>query len=177
MLIIGNHNDENGENCSPKNTSPTASSIPRHLFPNNKFDSIQTTAIQPLKEAALAGLVLFHALRCTQNFTVSALIDRHRHQNSHILKLSVLISAQIDPIYVDVRIAPPCSGRLRQSSMWTYAFLFSSLMVAGDTLLPHRASVISSTRRTDTPAKYISMRGFLHTALPAAMPLNDGSFK
>ena len=31
-------------------------------------------------------------------------------------------------------------------------------MVEGDTLLPHRASVISSTRRTDTPARYISMR-------------------
>ena len=42
--------------------------------------------------------------------------------------------------------------------MWTYAFLFSSLMVDGDTLLPHRASVMSSTRRTDTPARYISMR-------------------
>ncbi len=38
-----------------------------------------------------------------------------------------------------------------------YAFLFSSLMVAGDTLLPQSASVMSSTRRTDTPAKYISM--------------------
>ena len=36
--------------------------------------------------------------------------------------------------------------------------MFSSLMVDGDTLLPHRASVISSTRRTDTPARYISMR-------------------
>ena len=49
-------------------------------------------------------------------------------------------------------------NRLRQSSMWTYAFLFSSLMVAEDTLLPHSASVISSTLRTETPARYISMR-------------------
>ena len=48
--------------------------------------------------------------------------------------------------------------RFRQSSMWTYAFLFSSLMVEGETLLPQRASVMSSTRRTDTPARYISMR-------------------
>ena len=31
-------------------------------------------------------------------------------------------------------------------------------MVAGETLLPHRASVMSSTRRTETPARYISMR-------------------
>ena len=41
--------------------------------------------------------------------------------------------------------------------MWTYAFLFSSLMMEGE-MLPHNASVMSSTRRTDTPAKYISMR-------------------
>ena len=40
----------------------------------------------------------------------------------------------------------------------TYAFLFRSLMVEGETLLPQRASVISSTRRTDTPARYISIR-------------------
>ena len=31
-------------------------------------------------------------------------------------------------------------------------------MVAGETLLPRRASVMSSTRRTETPARYISMR-------------------
>ena len=41
--------------------------------------------------------------------------------------------------------------------LWTYAFLFSSLIVEEETLQPHSASVISSTRRTDTPARYISM--------------------
>jgi len=35
--------------------------------------------------------------------------------------------------------------------------LLSSLMVPGETLVPHKASVISSTLRTDTPAKYISI--------------------
>ena len=44
-------------------------------------------------------------------------------------------------------------------------------MVKGDTLLPHSASVMSSTRRTDTPARYISMRA------SAAMPLNDCGLK
>ena len=41
--------------------------------------------------------------------------------------------------------------------MCSYAFLFSSLIVEEETLQPHSASVISSTRRTDTPARYISM--------------------
>ncbi len=31
-------------------------------------------------------------------------------------------------------------------------------MVEGETLLPHRASVMSSVRRTETPARYISIR-------------------
>ena len=52
---------------------------------------------------------------------------------------------------------PPCNGRFRHSSIWTYAFLFNSLIVAADTFVPHSASVISSTRRTDTPARYISI--------------------
>ena len=41
------------------------------------------------------------------------------------------------------------------TSPFIICLLYTS--VAGDTLLPHRASVISSTRRTDTPARYISM--------------------
>src|SRR5699024_10485871 len=60
--------------------------------------------------------------------------------------------------------------------MWTYAFLFSSLMVDGDTLLPHSAFVMSSTRRTDTPARYISMRAS-HAAFTAAIPFDNSSFK
>ena len=44
--------------------------------------------------------------------------------------------------------------------MWTYAFLFRSLIVGGDTWLPYNASVMFSTRRTETPARNISMRAF-----------------
>ena len=51
--------------------------------------------------------------------------------------------------------------------------MFSSLMVAEDTLLPYRASVISSTQHTATLARYI----FFYAALPAAIPLNNGCFK
>ena len=36
-------------------------------------------------------------------------------------------------------------------------FLFRSDTVDGDTRVPHSASVISSTRRTETPARYISI--------------------
>ena len=60
--------------------------------------------------------------------------------------------------------------------MWTYAFLFSSLLVAGDTLLPQRASVISSTRLTYTCRVHLN-ESFFHTALPTAISLNDSGLK
>src|SRR5215469_11528819 len=41
--------------------------------------------------------------------------------------------------------------------MVPYIFLFRSDTVEGDTRVPHNASVMSSTRRTDTPARYISI--------------------
>ncbi len=82
-----------------------------------------------------SGDVTLHVPRLKGVSFETAIIERYRRRESSVEK-----------------------GRLRQSSMWTYAFLFSSLMVAGDTLLPHRASVISSTLRTETPVRYISMR-------------------
>ena len=39
--------------------------------------------------------------------------------------------------------------------------------------LPHRASVMSSTRRTDTPARYISNQRLLHRALTPPVALDD----
>ena len=50
-------------------------------------------------------------------------------------------------------------------------------MVDGDILLPQSASVMSSTRRTDPPARYHLNEGLFHTALPTAIPLNDSGLK
>src|SRR5699024_791417 len=76
------------------------------LVANHQLDSIQATATQPLEEADPAGLVLLHALGGTQNLTVSVFVHRNPHQNGHIFKLSAPISAQIDPIHIDIWIVP-----------------------------------------------------------------------
>ena len=76
------------------------------LVANNEFHSVQASAAEPLEEADPTGLVLFHALGGTKNLTGSVLIYRNRHQNGHIFKLSAPISAQVDPIHIDIRIAP-----------------------------------------------------------------------
>ena len=50
-------------------------------------------------------------------------------------------------------------------------------MVEGETLLPQRASVISSTRRTDTPSQVYFNKSLFYAALPAAIPLNNSSLE
>lgn len=51
-------------------------------------------------------------------------------------------------------------------------------MVPGDTLVPQRASVMSATRRTETPAKYISLDQCLFNgAFTTLVTLYDGSFE
>ena len=72
---------------------------------NNEFHAIQATPTEPLKEAYPSGLVLLHTLSGAQNLTISVLIDRNCHKNSNIFKLSAPVAAQVDPIYVDIRIS------------------------------------------------------------------------
>lgn len=50
------------------------------------------------------------------------------------------------------------SSALNRCFMFMYAFLLGLLMVPGDTLIHPKASLISSTWRTETPARYISTR-------------------
>ena len=50
-------------------------------------------------------------------------------------------------------------------------------MVAGETLLPHSASVMSSTRRTGNACQIHLDERLLYAALPAAIPFDDGSLE
>ena len=60
--------------------------------------------------------------------------------------------------------------------MWTYAFLFSSLMVERDLVAPKGLGNILYT--PDGYAGQIHLNeNLFHAVLPAAIPLNDGSLK
>ena len=80
------------------------------LVPNHQLDPVQATAAQPLKETDPAGLILFHSLGGTQNFTVSVLVYRNRHQYCHIFILSAPVPPQIDPVHIDVGIFAALQG-------------------------------------------------------------------
>src|SRR5699024_3743702 len=75
------------------------------LVANNEFHSVQATPAEPLEEADPAGLVLLHTLSGTQNLTISVLIDRNCHKNSYIFKFAAPVTAQVDPIHIDIRIS------------------------------------------------------------------------
>ena len=72
---------------------------------------------------------------------------------------------------------PPSKERFRQSSMWIYAFLFGSLMVDGDTLLPHSASVTFPPRAGRICQPIHLNESLSRAAFTAAIPLNDCSLK
>lgn len=69
--------------------------------------------------------------------------------------------------------------QLRQTmwDMWIYAFLFGSLMVDGDTLLPHSASVTFPPRAGRICQPIHLNESLSRAAFTAAIPLNDCSLK
>ena len=130
-----------------------------------------------MEEADPAGLVLLHALGGTKNLTVSVLIHRNRHQNGHIFKLSAPISAQVDPIHIDIRIAPTLQRAVPPILNVDIRFLVQ--LADGDRR--HLAAPQSLGNILHTPGGYTCQshlnESFFYTALPAAIPLNDGGFK
>ena len=147
------------------------------LVSNHQLDPVQATATQPLEEADPAGLVLFHALSGTQDLTVSILIDRNRHQNGYIFKLSAPVAAQIDPIHIDIRI-PPTLQRTVTPIFNVDIRLLVQLTDGGGR---HLATPQSLGNILYTPNGYACQvhlnESLFYTAFPAAIPLDDGSFK
>ena len=113
---------------------------------------------EPLEEADPAGLILFHTLGSTQDLTVSVLINGNCNQNGHIFVLAAPVAAQIDAIHIDVRITTALQRAVAPFLNVNIGFLVQ--LADGEREIPccpHKASVMSSTRRTETPARYISM--------------------
>ena len=83
---------------------------PHALVADDELHAVQAAPTEPLEEADPAGLVLFHPLGGAQNLTETVLIHGNRHQNGDIFVLSAPVAAQVDAVYVDVRIAPTLQG-------------------------------------------------------------------
>ncbi len=147
------------------------------LVAKNKFHTVQTTATQPLEEADPAGFVLLHTLCGAQNLTISVLIDRNRHQNSHIFKLSTPVAAQVDPIHIDIRIPPTLQRTVPPIFNVDIRFLIQ-LTDGGWRNLAAPEGLGDVLHTPDGYASQVHFnKSLFHAALPAAIPLNDGSLK
>ena len=149
----------------------------RTLVANHQFHPIQATATQPLEETDPAGLVLLHTLNSAQNLAVSVLINSNSNPNSYIFKFSVPVAAQIDPIHIDIRIPPTLQRTVPPIFKVDIRFLIQ-LADSGriDLAAPQGLGDILHTPDGYAHQVHLNEDPF-HTALPMAIPLNDGGFK
>ena len=147
------------------------------LVANNEFHAIQATPTEPLKEADPAGLVLLHTLSGTQNLTVSILIDRDCHQNSHIFKFPTPVAAQVDPIHIDIRIMSALQRAVSPILNVDIRFLVQFTDGGGR----HLAAPEGLGNVLHTPDGYAGQvhlnESLFHAALSAAIPLNNSGLK
>jgi len=127
------------------------------LVRDDQLDALEPTLFEVPQEAGLAGLVLFRTFRDAQDVSVAVRIDADRDQDSHVSDLAAPAALEIDAVAVDVRVLA-LERRVPPALDVAVDFLFRSLTVLGLTRVPQSASVMSSTRRTETPARYISIR-------------------
>lgn len=150
------------------NRTPLVLSFREHFSP---------TASKLLDKADPAGLVFFHSLGSAYNLTVSVLVDRNRHQNRYIFKLSAPILAQVDPIHIDIRIMSTLQGTIASFLNVDVCFLIQ--------LTNHGRRYFASPKSFsdvfDSPNRNACQihldEGFFHAALIAAISLNNGGLK
>ena len=105
----------------------------------------------------LAFLVFFHAFCCTDNLTAANDIHADNNKDRNILNFAAPATFQVETINIDIWIAAGQRTCTPGFDM-LICFLLRLLMVPRDSFVSHKASVILPTRRTETPARYISIR-------------------
>ena len=133
---------------------------PHALVADDELYAFKTAATEPLEEADPTGLVLLSSPRQRPKPHETRPHSRQMPPEWRHFSYSLRPSCGAGKYHLrrHTDTGPPCKRTVPPVLNRTQAFLFSSLTVAGETLLPRRASVMSSTRRTETPARYISMR-------------------
>ena len=96
--------------------------------------------------------------RCRSAFPQCRPHSRRSPPKQQLFRTSAPVAAQVDAVHVDVWIVPALQGPISPVLDVDVGFLVQFADGGRRDLAPHSASVMSSTRRTETPARYISMR-------------------
>ena len=147
------------------------------LVADDELYAIQAASTKPLEETDPAGLVLLHALSGAQNLTKTVLIHGNCHQNRHIFVLSAPVAAQVDVVHLSLWIAPALQGAVPPVLDVDVGFLVQPADGGGRNLAaPQRFGDVLHTAHGNARQIHLD-EGFLHAALPAAIPLDDGSLE
>src|SRR5262249_39363910 len=114
-------------------------------------DTLQSAFLEMLEESAPARLILLRPLANAENLPITALVHANRNQQRDVAHLAGPAALEHDAVEINIRVVAldrTIAPRLDRPV---------DLLVEGDTRVPHNASVMSSTQRTDTPARYISI--------------------
>ena len=150
---------------------------PYALVTDDELYAVQATSTKPLEEADPAGFVLFHPLGGSQNLTKTVLIHGDCHQNSYIFVLSAPVAAQVDAVHIDIRIAPALQGAVPPVLDVNVGFLVQLADGGGrDLAAPQCLRDVLHPAHGNARQVHLD-EGLLHAALPAAIPLNDGSLE
>ena len=150
---------------------------PHALVADDELHAVQAASAEPLEEADPAGLVLLHALSGTQNLAKTVLIHGDCHQNSNIFVLSAPVAAQVDAVHVDIRIPPTLQGTIPPILDVDVGFLVQLADGGGrDLAAPQCLRDVLHPAHGNACQVHLD-EGLLHAALPAAIPLDDGSLK
>lgn len=98
---------------------------------------------------------MFHTFISVKNLTTSILNDTDYNLNGKILDL-LTAAFQVNTIYITIGLVPKKRADTSDFDIFI-SLLLILLIVPGDTYVPHKTLVISPTRQTKTPARYISI--------------------
>src|SRR4029434_512075 len=104
-------------------------------------DRAQTALLEMLEEPAPARLVLLGPLADAENLPITLAVHRDRHQKRHVAHLASPGALEHDAVQIDVGMLAldrPVAPRLDRP----VDLLVQSATVAGDTRVPHKASVM-----------------------------------
>ena len=101
----------------------------------------------------------------------------NRYQNGYIFELSAPVAAQVDPIHIDIRITPTLQRAVPPIFNVDIRFLVHLTDGGGrDLAAPQSLGDVLHTPDGYTGQVHLN-KSFFHTALPVAIPLNNGSLK
>ena len=134
--------------------------------------------VQPLNDiiGADASPVLAGKIAVGQGF-LNPILHLDCRQNGHIFKFSAPVAAQVDPIHIDIRIASALQRAVPPILDADIRFLVQLTDGGGrDLAAPQGLCDVLHTPDGYTCQVHLN-EGLFHAVLPAAVSLNDGSFK